>query len=126
LGELKAIIQGSYHKSVKLYRSILVDASLSFDTDVNPDSTSTNGFTYSWSCTKVKPMLSDTCGLYFIPSKNSTVTFSAASIASINTTSIVTVAVTDVLTDREAQSSVEITVIPPRAPLITISYDDRS
>jgi len=126
LGKLKAIISGSYYKSVKIFNSILVDASLSYDTDVSPDSSEPSGLTYTWDCTKVSPMLSDSCGLYFIPSSNSSVIFSASSIASINTTSLVTVTVSDAITNREAKASTEITVIPPKAPLITINYGESS
>ena len=124
MGELQAIIQGNYQKSVKLYRSILLDASPSRDSDIDPKSLTSeisSDLLFSWTCSQIRPVLSDSCKLDLISTSSSTIEFYSNTI-SINSTSLVTVTVTDALTSRKAKTSVEVVVIPPSAPLITIDY----
>ena len=60
-GALKAVIAGGSDRSIRPNEAYTLDASYSYDEDMNPPN---DGILYEWSCIQRSPSLSDTCPLF--------------------------------------------------------------
>ena len=115
-GELVAKITGAEEVSLNFDEELLLDASSSFDQDVQVQLVDT--FLFQWGCVQVAPTFSDSCGLTFDASNSTKV--NAFRGAVVNTTNIVTVTVTDTK-NRSSEASVTVLVVGTRIPDLALS-----
>ena len=115
-GELVAKITGAEEVSLNFDEELVLDASSSFDQDVQVQLVDT--FLFQWGCVQVAPTFSDSCGLTFDASNSTKV--NAFRGAVVNTTNIVTVTVTDTK-NRSSEASVTVLVVGTRIPDLALS-----
>lgn len=112
-----AIILGGSVQPTRLLSAILVDGSNSYDEDQANNGNA--GLVYTWSCSQTVPTYSMTCPLEF--NSNTAAVFSGyAGAESANTSSVLTLVVSDGVT-RHASAAVTINVLSSSAPLVSIN-----
>ena len=123
---LVAQLSGGSTRSVVIGGSLLLDASSSYDADVQGLTGVSAGLAYAWSCVQIKPVFSSTCALEFVTSLSSSselVTVTAG-LNAINTTSTVTVTVSDAT--RTSSASVDVSTQDSSAPVIVFTSTPQS
>eukprot|EP01032_Pedospumella_encystans_P021074 gene21074-23917_t len=125
---LVAKITGGAQRSLKYESSFTLDASRSYDEDVQGLFGVKAGLSYTWSCSQTFPEVSDVCPLQLLPSgpdsswERPTI---VAPLVALNTTSILTVTVRDASMQRSstAQVSVKVAGFVPAELIITFALE---
>ena len=115
-----ASIAGGYDQSIRLGESLLIDGSQSYDQDTN----SRLGLSFSWECVQVMPSYSNACPLDTHVTANEAILEIWAPLQAVNTTARITMSVFDGL--RLAEQIVDVGVVSPAAPTVTITSTVRS
>ena len=116
-----AAVQNGNTVSMRLGDRVLLDASPSYDEDVNQLTGVKAGLSFAWSCTQTFPKLSDLCPVRFLgSSRNETLLVHAGS-SSTGTASSVVATVTDSIGIRSAQFFLTIYVLDVDAPIVKIA-----
>lgn len=124
-----AVIQGGDTQSVAIAGSITLDASSSSDGDVSSATGAAAGLLFSWTCIQVTPSYSSVCPLdlraesavvsVLLPATETLQLF--ANTRSINTTSQITVTVTDAAGVRSSIAAVTLLTQDSSAPIVAIT-----
>jgi len=144
-GTLVAAISGGSTRHIRPYAEapLVLDGSGSFDRDVDQSSAEPSAhLTHVWSCEQVLPVLSSArCGVSYGSGpgeewwnttlgtrESQPLTYrTRAPYPSVNTTSIITLTVSDAATGRASSSSVRVVAVSPATPRVALlsSFDDK-
>jgi len=116
--QIVSVIAGGNQKSVKPGRTVILDASDSYDSDLVAGEVP--ALSYKWSCITIAPALSEDCGL-ILASKNyvsSSVSFKASYDDSIESVYVISVQVYD--NTRSSSSSAKVNVLPADNPMLSL------
>lgn len=118
--QVVASIKGGQYQTVTALNNHVLDASESYDPDVPHKESSSMGLSFAWSCLQIEPMYSYTCPLTATFSKYSPIYQFYAEHASINTTSQVSLTVTDASGLRSTDTKAYVRVVGSMVPLVSI------
>jgi hypothetical protein len=118
---IEAIIKGGIQQSIKVNELILIDASYSYDKDIDGGITGMkSGLSFNWTCVTIKPFYSSNCPLNINPSSLLLDVLELSSaVLSVNTTAKITVTVSD--STRSSNTFIELTILNNDAPIVQIT-----
>jgi hypothetical protein len=125
--EVVALVQGGSAQTVAIGSSITMDGSSSIDRDVQGATGAAAGLLFSWSCVQLAPSYAQSCPLdvsrdgsvAVLPRTESLVLFALTK--AVNTTSLVTLTVTDASKARSSSTSVTIKSQDSSAPVVAVT-----
>ena len=110
-GKLVSVITGGLFRNIQSLRTIMVDASSSYDEDKNGVTGTTAGLAFSWSCIQTSPVLNQSClSIIRIVSVGSIATVFANAVG-VDSAGQLTVQVSDMTSTRVSQAVVYILVL---------------
>jgi hypothetical protein len=119
--DLVAVLKGGSARYAVVGEVVTLDASTSYDKDYPQQALTNSALSYVWRCLTVAPVLSATCAvtlLEAIPGHSSVINVTSTYTA-LNTTSVVSVTVSD--SSRSSTVQVRIIVLQAPSPRLTIS-----
>ena len=116
--QIVSVIAGGNEKSVKPGRTVTLDASDSYDSDLVAGEDS--ALSYKWSCITIAPELSEDCGLILASNNyvSSSVSFKASFDDSIESVYVISVEVYD--NTRSSTSSAKVSVLAADNPMLSL------
>lgn len=117
-GSVVAVVSGGSSKQLRVADSVQLDASQSYDEDINGKKGIAAGLSFLWTCVQIKPVFISTCALVIDDPRKEKLSVVAA-FAALNTTSLFTVTVSDAT--RSSTAQVEVTVTGAAAPTLDIT-----
>ena len=121
--DVVAIISQGSQLALPVDKEVLIDGSRSYDTDKSV--TPYSDFSYTWSCTKVSPTLSDACPLEFDITSEGNGVYVKAGTGAINSTSLISLLI--VAQDlRTSSASILVDTVSPKSPFSSIDFDGSS
>ena len=121
VGNIHSIVTGGLYRSMKVDSKIILDASRSYDEDVNGVTGAQAGLVFVWSCVRTSPSFNASCDGYLqssiITSTAALTSLSAASGSSFQ----LTVVVTDASKTRASQSIITLQVLPKTSSIVTLT-----
>jgi hypothetical protein len=118
--EIVAVILGGSSRTVSLMDTLNIDASASYDDDVQYLTGSAAGLSFSWSCFELTPSLGGNCTVDMpIDNTKENITVKASYANSTGTSSQILVEVFD--SDRSSTAVVTVTVVPSTSPIAEIT-----
>ena len=115
---LVPIISGGSTRTLRIGDTTSLDARGSFD----PDDGVTHGLAFEWACTMTRPVRPGACGVVIgTDTAMGVAVLTAADPTLVNSTSIITVTVSDPVTTRSAQASVQVTLTAPGSPVVAVA-----
>lgn len=116
--QIVSVIAGGNEKNIKQGRTIYLDASDSYDSDLTVDETPT--FLYKWSCMTISPDLSEECGLILSSPDSVSQSISYKARDDESTESVFLISVTVYDTTRSSSSSVKVSVLSLANPTLSL------
>jgi sugar lactone lactonase YvrE len=118
---IEAIIKGGIQQSIKVNELILIDASYSYDKDIDGGITGMkSGLSFNWTCVTIKPFSSSNCPININPlSLLLDVLELISTVSSVNTTAKITVTVSD--STRSSNAFIELTILNNDASIVQIT-----
>ena len=121
--DVVAIISQGSQLALPVDKEVLIDGSRSYDADKSV--TPYSDFSYTWSCTKVSPTLSDACPLEFDITSEGNGVYVKAGTGAINSTSLISLLI--VAQDlRTSSASILVDTVSPKSPFSSIDFDGSS
>ena len=116
--QIVSVIAGGNEKSVKPGRTVTLDASDSYDSDLVAGEVA--ALSYKWSCITIAPELSEDCGLILASNDyvSSSVSFKASFDDSIESVYVISVEVYD--DTRSSSSSAKVSVLAAENPMLSL------
>jgi hypothetical protein len=121
LSSIYARVLGGSVRSFRIFDTFSLDGSISYDAD--QENFGNAGLTYAWSCIQTSPSIGSACYITLNSSTTSKAVVKATSTdsAALNSTSSVTLLLSDPDTSRAATASVSISITPADAPSVSIT-----
>jgi len=116
--QIISVIAGGNEKNIKQGRTITLDASDSYDSDLTVDEVP--NLLYKWSCMRIAPDLSEDCGLVLISSDSVSQSISYKANDDESTESIFLITVTVYDSNRSSSSSVKVSVLSLANPTLSL------
>eukprot|EP01032_Pedospumella_encystans_P012927 gene12927-14918_t len=111
-GAIVAAIAGGSDRFVEVNETFLLDASSSYDEDIPIESSRSENLTFAWSCVQIEPVYGAGCPLTLpLVSGGASILNVTATTAALNTTSRVTVRVSDATRSSTASVTVTVTTV---------------
>ena len=117
---LVAKIAGGAARSVRVGDELTIDASSSYDADVQGLVGASAGLVFSWTCVQNEPMFSTDCPLVISSLSDAKFTLTAPPLA-LNTTSLLTVTVQDTARARSSTAQVIVKASGALSPVLSVS-----
>ena len=123
-GDVVAVLAGGTERTVLLNESTLLDASGSYDEDVNQLTGTVAGLSFSWTCSQTAPVFAETCAELLQVASGTEKTFS---IAPLNSAPVDASAEITLLVSASSDSTrfdlwtLTVTVLPPLSPSVDVA-----
>jgi hypothetical protein len=119
--DLVAVLKGGSTRYAMVGEVVTLDASSSYDKDYPQQALTSAAVTYAWQCVTVAPVLSATCAVTLLeanPGRSSVINVTSTYTA-LNTTSVVSVTVSDA--SRSSTAQVRIIILQAPSPRLSIT-----
>jgi hypothetical protein len=125
-GDLKAVVLGGSAQSLDVGSSMVIDASSSYDEDIEGLSGALAGLEFQWSCSIVQPVVNTSdCGVDFIFTNSTGImTLKSRGDSYVATTSAIKVVISK--DTRIDEVTTTITIAPADSPRIVVNLDNRN
>jgi hypothetical protein len=119
-GAIVPLLSGGTARGIKANSGVTLDASASYDEDYGSTVTgAAAGLSFAWSCLTTAPTLLATCAVTFDSESSTSFLLLFAEVASVGTTSLITVTVFDAT--RSTTASAALTTLDTAAPIVSVT-----